>query len=132
MSVLISVGSTGEVTVSKSGLRSRSVRGRTSRFVVLALLANLCAIMCPAQSTFGSFVGTIRDSSGATVPDCVVTLTNQGTSARRTSLSGKDGTYVLVNLEPGSYQITIEAVGFQPTTISNLVLASRQTVRADG
>jgi hypothetical protein len=66
------------------------------------------------------------------VPDCVVTLTNMGTSARRSAITGKDGNYVLVNLEPGSYQIVIEAVGFQPTTISNLQLLSRQTVRADG
>ena len=85
-----------------------------------------------AQSTFGSFVGTVHDQSGAMISDCAVTLTNTGTSVRRTTLTDKDGNYVLVNIEPGAYQIVLQAPGFQPATYSNLQLLSRQTVRIDG
>jgi hypothetical protein len=77
-------------------------------------------------------VGTVHDSSGAVVADCVVTLTNVGTSAKRTAITDKEGNYVLVNIDPGTYQITIEATGFKPTNYNNLVLTSRQTVRVDG
>jgi hypothetical protein len=38
----------------------------------------------------------------------------------------------MVNLEPGMYQILIQAPGFQALTVTNLELLSRETVRADG
>jgi hypothetical protein len=40
-----------------------------------------CAVHLP---TFGSFVGTVKDSSGALVPGATVTLTNTGNGAERT------------------------------------------------
>ena len=38
----------------------------------------------------------------------------------------------MVNLEPGSYEITMEMRGFQRAAYSNLPLLARQTVRLDG
>ena len=69
--------------------------------------------LLPGQSTFGSFVGTVRDPSGAVVPGCAITLTNTGTSVQRSVVTDKQGDYVLVNLEPGTYQIVMKAPGFQ-------------------
>jgi uncharacterized surface anchored protein len=63
------------------------------------------------QSTFGSFVGTVHDASGGVVLDCVVTLTNTGTAAKRSVVTDKEGNYVLLNLEPGAYQIDMQALG---------------------
>ncbi len=85
-----------------------------------------------AQSTFGTFVGTVKDQTGSVVAECVITLTNTGTSTKRSTVTDKDGNYVLVNLEPGSYEITMQAAGFQPLTFKSLELLSRQTVRTDG
>ena len=84
------------------------------------------------QSTFGSFVGTVRDPSNAVVPKCVVTLENTGTSAVRRVVTDKDGNYVLVNVEPGNYRVVMEAPGFQELIASDLELRARQTVRVDG
>ncbi|MBZ5601833.1 MAG: TonB-dependent receptor [Acidobacteriia bacterium] len=84
------------------------------------------------QSTFGSFVGTVRDPSHAVVPKCVITLTNTGTSAERTVETDKDGSYVLVNVEPGTYQIVMRAPGFQALVANGLELTARQTARVDG
>ena len=83
------------------------------------------------QSTFGSFVGTVRDPSHAVVPKCVITLTNTGTSAERTVETDKDGSYVLVNVEPGTYQIVMRAPGFQARVATGLQLTARQTARVD-
>jgi hypothetical protein len=85
-----------------------------------------------AQSTFGSFVGAVHDPSGAVVADCVITLTNIATSAQRSAVTDKDGNYSLVNLEPGAYQIVMQAPGFEVATLKNLELLARQTIRADG
>jgi Carboxypeptidase regulatory-like domain len=85
-----------------------------------------------AQSTFGTFLGTVKDPTGSVVAECVVTLTNTGTSTMRSTVTDKEGNYVLVNLEPGTYEITMQAAGFQPLTFKSLELLSRQTVRTDG
>jgi hypothetical protein len=98
----------------------------------MCLMAVFGAAMSFAQSTFGSFVGSVHDPSGALVADCVITLTNVGTSAQRSVVTDKDGNYSLVNLEPGTYQIVMQAPGFETATLKNLELLSRQTVRADG
>jgi len=98
----------------------------------ILFVALTCAGMLPGQSTFGSFVGTVHDPSGGIVPDCVVTLTNTGTSVQRSTTTDKQGNYVLVNLEPGTYEITMKAQGFQVLTLKDLELTARQTVRADG
>ena len=97
--------------------------------VLLTVLA--CAGIVFAQSTFGTFVGSVHDPSGAVVADCVVTLTNVGTAAQRSAVTDKDGNYSLVNLEPGTYQIVLQAQGFAPATLKNLQLLARETVRAD-
>jgi len=104
-----------------------------SRLMVAALLATILvsARMSFAQSTFGSFVGSVHDPSGAVVADCVITLTNVGTAAQRSALTDKDGNYSVVNLEPGTYQIVMQARGFEPATLKNLQLFARETVRAD-
>ncbi len=94
----------------------------------------VCLIAWPgfAQSTFGSFTGAVRDSSGAAVVDGMVTLINTGTAVTRSAVIDKDGNYTLVNVDPGTYQIKIQAPGFSPFTASNLQLLSRQTLRVDG
>jgi hypothetical protein len=55
-----------------------------------------------------------------------------GTAVKRSVVTDKEGTYSLVNLEPGMYEILLQAPGFQPLTLKNLELLARQTVRADG
>jgi hypothetical protein len=85
-----------------------------------------------AQSTFGTLVGTVRDSSGSVVVACVITATNTGTSAQRSAITDKEGGYVLVNLEPGIYQVAMQAPGFQAFIVESVELTSRETVRTDG
>jgi hypothetical protein len=97
-----------------------------------AITGLFLALPASGQSTFGSFVGTVHDASGAVVPNCIVTLVNSGTSAQRSTVTDKDGSYVLVNIEPGMYRITMQTPGFQVAEFSNLELTARQTVRVDG
>jgi len=84
-----------------------------------------------AQSTFASVVGTVRDASGAVVAKCVVAIDNTGTSAHRETVTDASGDYSITNLEPGMYQITIKAPGFQPF-VRQLELTARETMRLDG
>jgi hypothetical protein len=102
-----------------------------ARSLALAFLLSVCAATLPAQSTFGSFVGTVTDPGGAVVPGAIVSAKNIDTAAQRSTISGEIGDYTLVNLEPGNYEITVEAKGFTRALFSNLSLQSRQTMRVN-
>ena len=106
-------------------VRSFSVARRVG-CLAAAITALFLALPAWGQSTFGSFVGTVRDTSGAVVPNCIVTLINTGTSAQRSTVSDKDGSYVLVNIEPGMYRISMQAPGFQVAEFPNLELTSHE------
>ncbi len=84
------------------------------------------------QSTFGEFVGTVKDPSGSVVANCKITTTNTATGAARTVLTDSLGNYIVANLEPSEYEITMEAAGFETAKHTQIVLETRQTVRIDG
>jgi hypothetical protein len=84
-----------------------------------------------AQSTFGSIVGTVKDQSGSVVPGATVTLVNQGSSATRTATSGASGNYEFLNLDAGTYQVSVAANGFKDVVFDHLVLQARDTQRID-
>jgi hypothetical protein len=93
------------------------------------LLMNLGSAL--GQSTFGSILGTVQDPSGAAVALCKVTIQNKGTSTQRAALADQTGNYVVTNLDPGNYEVTFEAPGFQ-RTVAEVELLARQTARIDG
>ena len=97
----------------------------TSAFLLLGLSP------ASAQSTLASFLGTVKDASGAVVASCVITVENTGTSAHRATVSDSSGSYSMPNLEPGSYTIKMEAPGFQAANY-RVDLTARETVRVDG
>ena len=90
-----------------------------------------CAGSVFAQSTFGSIVGTVQDPSGAAVAACKVTIHNKGTSTQRATVADQSGNYVVTNLDPGNYEVSFEAPGFQHT-VAEVELLARQTARIDG
>ncbi len=92
----------------------------------------LCAVAgANAQSTFGTVLGTVKEASGAVVPNAKVEIVNQGTSLAKSTLTDQTGTYQFVNLDVGTYKVTIEAVGFQEVEFSPFQLSARETKRLD-
>ena len=87
-----------------------------------SLLAAQTAV--PAGNNI-SLSGQVVDPSGALIPGATITLTRGATVLTATSAS--DGRYQFRNISPGTYQLTVEAVGFAPLTMPSLSLsATRQ------
>ena len=81
-----------------------------------AFLATGFAIVAYAQVDTGSISGTVKDSGGAVIVDATVTITNPGSGASVTTKTNQDGFYTVVDLRPGTYDVSTAAQGFQAIT----------------
>src|ERR1051326_2569777 len=91
--------------VSKTiALRSVDVFTPVYLLATLAAAVQLFSVIGLAQSTFGEFVGTVKDPSGAVIAGASITVKNVGTSSTRTASTDETGSYTVVNLEPGDYE----------------------------
>ena len=108
---------------------------RPMRFAFLITAAACCVLLigsaAHAQSTFGTVLGTVQDPSGGVIPKAKVELVNQGTNAVREAESSANGAYQFVNIDVGSYKLTVEAAGFQKTAFQAFDLSSRETKHID-
>ncbi|HMD77268.1 MAG TPA: carboxypeptidase regulatory-like domain-containing protein [Terracidiphilus sp.] len=106
-------------------------RSVAARLLLACCLLVLAAGRLPAQSTFGSIIGTVRDSSGALIQGAQVTLVNSGTTATRTLATDTSGNYAFKNIEVGKYALTFTAPAFQKESLPEIVLKARETRRLD-
>jgi hypothetical protein len=84
-----------------------------------------------AQSTTGIVVGTVKDPSAAAVAGAMVKLLNTGTNAARSTKASESGAFQFPNLDVGTYQLEINATGFEPVRYSSFDLGARETKRID-
>jgi hypothetical protein len=80
----------------------------------LALLTLAIYTSALAQSNKGAIVGTVKDPNDAWVLNAQIKVTNVKTGEVRIAATGDEGTFTVTNLEPGAYNVTVEAAGFQP------------------
>ena len=97
-------------------------------FGVLFLL--LSATAAWGQST-GAIRGTVTDQNGAALTGAKITVKNVATAQERTAESDSTGGYMVASLPVGTYDVTVEASGMQPTKFTGLVLNVSQTVVQD-
>ncbi|MEZ5346833.1 MAG: carboxypeptidase regulatory-like domain-containing protein [Pyrinomonadaceae bacterium] len=84
-----------------------------------------------SQEITGSIVGTIRDSSGASVPGATITITDISKNAViRTVTSNDQGEFSAPNLAVSLYRITVEAQNFKKSVRSDIKLdiGQRRTI----
>ena len=104
------------------------------RLLSLSTFAVAFLLVVPAaysQSTFGSVVGNVFDATGAPVAATEVTLTNLGTSEKRTSTTNNDGLYQFVNVLPGQYTVGVQKTGFKRILRSPVRVETENTAKID-
>src|SRR6185503_6430856 len=102
-----------------------------ARFVSLGLMILAFCISALAQSNKGTVVGTVKDPNDALVTTAKVTVTSLATRESRETTTGTDGTYVVSNLEPGRYTVTVEAPGFQNVVFEDVVVETNARLPLD-
>src|SRR5690348_3252580 len=88
----------------------------------LVFAAFVISGVCWSQTNFGRISGSISDSTGASVPDCVVTLSNPATGQRLQTETDSGGLFVFPILPAGTYNLRIEHAGFRSAEQSGVVL----------
>src|SRR5215470_8049911 len=81
------------------------------------------------QSTFGTIVGTVKDSSGAAIPATRIAVRNLDENTTRTVTSDDQGLFEILNLKPGPYEVVAVKPGFASSRLAHVLLDARQTVR---
>ena len=84
-----------------------------------------------AQIVSGTIVGAATDATGAVVTNGRITATNESTGIARSTTTDVSGGYVLPQLPPGNYRISVSAPGFRSYDVSHVALLVDQTVRVD-
>ena len=91
------------------------------KFACAFVLQVICAAMwavggapyvCAQSGTSSALAGTVTDASGAVIENATVTAINMDTKATRTGQTTSAGRFLFSQVNPGTYQVTVEAPGF--------------------
>ena len=86
------------------------------RFGLIVLLSTVFVAgvrFSGGQTSTGTIAGTVQDATAAVVPGATVTVTNSDTGIKRTAVTDEVGRYHMPGLIPGSYEVQVQATGFQ-------------------
>ena len=98
-----------------------------SRNVIrICLLLVGCALIAYAQGV-GTISGQVVDASGAAIPGASVSISNLTSGAVTRATTGADGSFVVNNMKPDRYLVTVEKTGFEAYT-EQVSLATQQSV----
>jgi hypothetical protein len=100
------------------------------RFAIVLLLGLALMIPLAGQTGDGAIQGTVKDASGASIPNCSVSITHQETSRTYSTTSNALGFYIFPSVQPGAYRIAITASGMARWE-ATLMLQVGQTATVD-
>jgi hypothetical protein len=102
-------------------------RRALSAMVALAAIFSLAAPVLPqADVSTATLKGMITDPNGAVVAGASVTAKNLATGITRTAKSNEEGGYQIPLLQPGQYELKVEAAGFETKVASPIELTVGQ------
>ena len=92
----------------------------------LMLAANLSA-----QGIYATLTGIVTDPSQAVVAKAKVTLKDAQSGSQRDTVSNNEGYFTFASVPVGTYDLTIEAKGFNPTKLSGIPLGGGEKRNVD-
>ena len=87
---------------------------------LILLLGALTAVL--AQTTTGTFGGTVSDATGGRVVQAAVTALNVETGQKFKAVTSGTGDFIIVQVQPGNYEVNVVAKGFKTLSRKGLTL----------
>jgi hypothetical protein len=102
-----------------------------SFILLLIVCVGTAQIFAQADISNSTLKGRVVDQAGAAVRGATVAVVSAERAAVRTTKSDDDGAYRVPLLQPGLYEVRIEAPGFQRQVLNQLVLTVGQIAVRD-
>src|SRR5580658_244727 len=104
------------------------MKTNTFRFFLACALAVLaCVTTAKGQNVTGTITGEVTDQSGAVLPGASVVAVDLDTSVSTQATSNSEGLFRIEFLPIGRYQVTVQAAGFEKSTVPAFSLEVQQT-----
>ena len=107
------------------------VVSRCPSAVLCLLVALTGSASLNAQVLYGSLVGSVTDSAGATIPGAAVKIVNTGTGQDREAATDSAGNFSFPSLTGGVYNVAITKTGFQTYSVKGVNVSPAATLRVD-
>lgn len=106
---------------------------RLNRLTVFCLCVTLLSLAAPtfAQEFRGRINGVVTDNTGAILPGVTVTASSPAMIQPQVQVTGPDGSYRFLALNPGLYQIEFDLTGFQKVDRKDVRVVINQTLTVD-
>jgi Carboxypeptidase regulatory-like domain/TonB-dependent Receptor Plug Domain len=95
---------------------------------VLVVLFLLISVVVSAQTDGARISGRVADPTDAVIAGADCTITNIETSISTTTITNEDGIYVISDLRPATYRLTIQKEGFRTVVQPTLQLYVQDAV----
>src|SRR4051794_29459050 len=90
----------------------------------LSLLSALLAVCAYGQTSTGAISGRVVDPTGAAIAGAEIRLTNQVLMDTRTLKSTGEGDFLFLEVQPGTYTISVKIDGFKSYEKRDLQLSA--------
>src|SRR5689334_13748738 len=100
-------------------------------FACLLTIVTSASLLFAQGGALGTILGEVTDSTGAVVPGATVTIVNVATGATNHTTTTSSGDFTVPYLQPGTYQVTVEANGFQKAVADKVALVVGQQARVN-
>ena len=102
-----------------------------TRLLSLALLLFAACTLTAQVAGTGSIQGDVTDATGAAIPNAQITLIEEATHVKRTTVSDGKGSYVFPNINVGTYSLQVGTPGFETYTKTGNVLEVGSSISID-
>jgi TonB family protein len=99
--------------------------------VAAGLLLPLAALRAPAQDSGANVAGVVRDASGATIPDAMVTMLSADKRNMQAASTNDEGRYEFPNIPAGRYTLEVTKPGFAVYQQPDVVVGPSGPIRHD-
>ena len=104
------------------------------RFRAALLLGAFLAVVTSSTAFGQGFQGGLRGSvkdAGGVVPGVEVTMTNEQTNIKRSTVSNERGEYVFANIDPGTYAVKATLQGYKTIDRTGIRVGTQQFFTLD-
>jgi hypothetical protein len=100
--------------------------------VAICLVAVLAPVLAYGQANAtGAVEGSVTDQTGAVIPGAEVTLRDNATKASWTVPTNQAGHFTFLNLNPGTYEVTVTKQGFRTLAVTDQLVSLSKTLHLD-